>query len=246
MLANAAKTQTAVMDALVLCRDRKTVEMLSPLLESTGSRTEVCGSADLAVEMLARWKFDAMFVDCDEIPEGADVLRALRAAPSSRSAVAFAIVDRAAARTAFQLGATFVLEKPVDSQRTRSALRAAYGLMLLARRRYYRRPISMSATLVRGSGERLLVRTVNLSEGGAGLQIGMPLEVAEGGELLFTLPGCGVEIAARSEVVWCADGRAGLRFLDLGRNGADQLREWIKESFEQEIRVAMKGRAFSC
>lgn len=222
------------METLFLCRDDKTLAVFSPLLQSTGTGTQVCSDPDLAVEMLARWRFDAVILDCDEVPKGLDVLRSLRAAPSNRSTVAFALVDHTPVGFAFRMGATFVLNKPVAKDRARCALQAAFSLMLLRKRRYHRRPISVPATFVRASGGELKVQTVNISEGGACISGTILPAPGEEGTVLFELPGRSTSIVAASEIVWSKEGRAGLCFDSVLNGGLNTLREWINESFQEE------------
>jgi len=223
------------METLLLCRDNKTVATLFPLIQGTGAGAQVCSDADLAVEMLARWRFDAVIVDCDEVPNGLDVLRSVRAAPSNRNAVAFALVNNTSVGTAFRLGATLVLSKPIARDEARSALQAAFSLMLLGRRRYHRRPIEVPAMFTRTLGQELRVHTVNISEGGACISAALVPNVEDRGSFVFELPGRPTPIVATAEVMWSRAGRAGLRFEHVLNGGLHSLQEWISESFKQEL-----------
>lgn len=234
------------METLFLCRDEKTIAAFSPLLQSTGTATQVCSDPDLAVEMLAHWKFDAVIIDCDGIPKGLDVLRALRAAPSNRTAVAFALVNTTTVGTAFQMGASVVLNKPIARDRARSAVHAAFGLMLLGRRRYYRRPIVLPATFRHPSGQAFQAWTVNLSEGGAALRSATLPEAGEHGTLVFQLPEMWGRIEAGVEVVWSQGGQCGVRFVHIQNGGLNSLRDWISASFEQELRRTPTAEVLPC
>lgn len=236
----------AHMETLFLCRDEKTLAAFSPLLHSAGTATQVCSDPELAVEMLARWKFDAVIVDCDEVPKGLDVLRVLRTAPSNKNTVAFALVNDTPVGVAFRMGATFVLNKPVAKDRARCALQAAFSLMLLGRRRYHRRPISVPAAFVHSSGAELKVQTVNISEGGACFSAKDMPEPGDEGTFIFELPGSGAPIIAAVEVVWSKAGRAGLCFRRVLNGGLHALRGFIDESFQEELaRTPMKQFARS-
>ncbi len=234
------------METLFLCRDDRTLAAFSPLLQGAGTETQVCSDSDLAVEMLAHWKFDAVIIDCDGVPKGLDVLRALRAAPSNRTAVAFALVNTTTVGTAFRMGASFVLNKPIIRERARSALQAAYGLMLIGRRRYYRRPIVLPATFRAAHGREFQTWTLNLSEGGAGLQSSSVPAVGEQGTLIFQLPEMLGRIEAGVEVMWSQSGRCGVRFVHIANRALNSLRDWISQSFEQELRQTPAAECLPC
>jgi CheY-like chemotaxis protein len=246
MIPQAATNTGARMETLFLCGDERTVAAFSPLLQSAGTEMHVCSDPDLAVEMLAHWRFDAVIIDCDGVSKGLDVLRVLREAPSNRTAVAFALVATTTATTAFQMGASFVLNKPIVRDRARSALRAAYGLMLLGRRRYYRRPIVLPATFRHSNGQESQLSTINVSEGGAGLQSASLLAVGERGRFAFELPDMRGPIEAEVEVVWSQEGRCGVRFVHIANSTLHSLRNWIRESFEQESNRTGRETAFLC
>jgi len=225
----------ARMETLFFCRDEKALAAFTPVLDSTGTATQVCSDPDLAVEMLARWKFDAVIVDCDDMPKGLHLLQSLRAAPSNRSTVAFALVNHTPVGSAFRMGATFVLNKPVAKERARCALQTAFSLMLLGRRRYHRRPVNVPATFVSASGTELRVQTVNISEGGACISAKTLPAPSQEGTFVFELPGHPAAIVAAVETVWSQGGRAGLSFSHILNGGLHTLRRWVYESFREEL-----------
>lgn len=223
---------TANVETLLLCRDPQALNVLHPLLQSAGTDTQLCSIPDLAVEMLARWRFDAVVVDCDGIEGANDVLRSLRAAPSNRTAIAFALVTgNTTIREAFEMGATFVLDKPLSKERARASLQAAYGLMLYNRRRYHRHPVLLPAVFVPAGGTETEVTILNISEGGAGVDGAWRLQPGQEGRLLFELPGQERGMVAPAQVVWANKGRAGLQFRKLCGATAWQLHRWLAEKF---------------
>jgi len=82
--------------------------------------------------------------------------------------IGFAIVNGVTTvQEAFEMGANFVLDKPLAAERLTRSLRAAQGLMAHERRRYYRHPVATSVHINFGTEtNEHLGTTVNLSEGG--------------------------------------------------------------------------------
>src|SRR5271155_4842776 len=121
--------------SLLLCSDEKIGRVLRRTLGDLDISVEHCASAEVALRKLTRDRFEAIIVDCAG-PGAADVLRSARSAPCNKRAVAVAILDPdAGVRSAFDLGAHFVLYKPVSGERAKSSFRAARALMKKERRR---------------------------------------------------------------------------------------------------------------
>ncbi len=121
--------------ALLLCSDEKIVRVLRRVLGDLDIAVELCANADTALRKLTRQRFEAIIVDCAD--DGAnDVLRSARSAPCNKQAVAVAIVEPIVGlKAVFDVGAHFVLYKPVSSERAKSSFRAARALMKSERRR---------------------------------------------------------------------------------------------------------------
>ena len=121
--------------SLLLCSDEKIVRVLRRVLGDLDIAVELCADADSALRKLTRQRFEAIIVDV--IDDGAsDVLRSARSAPCNKQAVAVAIVEPIIGlKAVFEIGAHFVLYKPVSSERAKSSFRAARALMKSERRR---------------------------------------------------------------------------------------------------------------
>jgi c-di-GMP-binding flagellar brake protein YcgR len=141
-----------------------------------------------------------------------------------------AILDPdAGLRSAFEIGAHFILYKPVTVERSKSSFRAARALMKKERRRNARIsvhiPVEMSS---QESGAHFKVNTTDLGEGG--LAISLPRRSKPRGrwELSFTLPGATTAIKVMAEFAWEGTGtQVGLRFHDASPEVARQLAEWL-------------------
>src|SRR5882724_5597079 len=119
------------------------------------------------MSLLARKKYNALFVDGDDLRDGYDLLSSLRNCPSNKTSIAFAITSgKTGAKTAYDAGATFVLGKPITSVGVSKAMRAASGLILRERHRYLRHPINVSMCMMfYGADLENEVRLINVSEG---------------------------------------------------------------------------------
>lgn len=218
--------------SLVLCSDEKILRVLRRTLGDLDIEVELCPNSEAALRKLTRQRFEAIVVDCSD--SGApEVLRSSRSALWNQRTIAVAIVDSTAGlRSIFDLGAHFVLYKPVSSERARSSFRAARALMKRERRRNFRVPINISVLIQEdSSASTLKVTTIDLSEGG--MAIKLPKRTRRKGrcQIHFTLPGGNSPLALDAEIAWEGSAaQSGLRFLDVPLGAATQLREWLKHN----------------
>jgi len=217
---------------LLFCSDDKIVRVLRRVLSDLEIAVEHCTDSDSAIRKLTRQRFEAVIVDCTDEKVASQVLRSARSAPCNKRAVAVAVVDgQKALRSAFELGAHFVLYKPVSSERSKASFRAARALMKSERRRNTRIPIQIPVTLVAAdeSGQQNTVST-DLSEGGMALQQFRRTKNATRVRVQFTLPGTDSKIDCAGEFAWENAGRqSGVRFVDLSTENRDQLNAWLKQ-----------------
>src|SRR5271166_1091843 len=215
--------------SLLLCSDEKIVRVLRRTLGDLDIGVEHCASAEIAVRQLSRERYEAIIVDCAGAG-AADVLRSARTAPCNKRAVAVAILDPdKGVRSAFDLGAHFVLYKPVSSERAKSSFRVARALMKKERRRNERVGVKIPLEMVSlESGARFKVNTTDLGEGGLALSLPKRSKPAGRWELSLTLPGSAAALKVIAEFAWEGSGtQVGLRFVDLSPEIERQLREWL-------------------
>jgi CheY-like chemotaxis protein len=215
--------------SLLLCSDEKIVRILRRTLGDLEISVEHCAGSEVALRHLTRGRFEAIIVDCAS-PGSAEVLGVVRTSPCNQRAVAVAILDPdTGLRSAFELGANFILYKPVTAERAKSSFRAARALMKKERRRNTRFPIQIPVQMSsRESGARFKVNTTDLGEGG--LAISLPKRSKPQGlwEVTFTLPGSSTELEVNAEFAWEGSGtQVGLRFQDPSPAAVRQLREWL-------------------
>src|SRR5580693_8331514 len=175
------------LQALVLCSDEKTTKVLRRILSDLEIAVEFCGDADSSVRKLTRRRFEAVVVDCNDEDMAAKVLSSVRSAPCNKRAIAVAMIDgQKAVRSAFALGAHFVLYKPITFDRARGSFRAARALMKCERRRNVRVPVEIPVSLVAGA-DRQQITTLDISEGGMAVRVPRLIPPSRGVRIEFTL-----------------------------------------------------------
>jgi c-di-GMP-binding flagellar brake protein YcgR len=218
--------------SLVLCSDEKIVRVLRRTLGDLEIGVELCANAESALRKLTRERFEAIIVDCSD-KGSADVLSSARNALCNKRAVAVAIVDHAMGlRSVFDIGAHFVLYKPVSSERAKSSFRAARALMKRERRRNYRIPIRIPVVLKEVKTDiTLKVTTTDVSEGGMAVSLPKHKRPTGRWQISFTLPGTEAALELPAEFAWEGTAAlAGLRFLDVTPEAARYLQDWLKRN----------------
>ena len=218
--------------SLLLCSDEKIVRVLRRVLGDLEIEVELCPTSDSALRKLTRHRFEAIITDLSD--DGAsEVLRSARSAPCNKQAVAVAIVDPSIGlKAVFDIGAHFVLYKPVSSERAKSSFRAARALMKSERRRNVRVAVQIPVVMRSSeAGANMRVTTIDLSEGG--MAVALPTRRRPTGrwQIAFTLPGASSQLEIHAEFAWEGSReQAGLRFLETSPEATRQLREWLKQN----------------
>jgi c-di-GMP-binding flagellar brake protein YcgR len=218
--------------SLLLCSDEKIVRVLRRVLGDLEIEVDLCPNSDAALRKLTRQRFEGIIVDLTDV--GAiEVLRSARSAPCNKQAVAVAIVEPTIGlKAVFEVGAHFVLYKPVSSERAKSSFRAARALMKSERRRNTRVAVQIPV-IMRSSeaGGNMKVTTVDLSEGGMAVVLPNRRRPSGRWQIAFSLPGTSTQFEISADFAWeGAKEQAGLRFLQTSPDVTRQLREWLKQN----------------
>jgi len=215
------------LQALVLCSDEKIVRVLRRVLSDLEVAVQHCRNAETAIGHLTRKRFEAVIVDCEDAQTAAEVLKSLRLAPGNKRAVAVAIIGgQTGLRAAFEMGAHFVLYKPVSMERAKVSFRAAHSLMKRERRRNLRIPIQIPVRF--GKGQTAM--TIDLSEGGLAVQVSRK-SIQGDLRLSFAIPDSDAVITADAQVAWESNtGQTGVRFVDLPSESRQQLKAWLNRN----------------
>jgi len=203
-----------MLKALLLTRDQEVLRVIRRVLEMVTIDMETVTSTDAARQTISSRKFDAILIDCDDVQSGCEVIKELRRGKSNSKSIVFAITNRVTTvKGAFELGANFVLDKPVSADRAARSLRAAHGLILRERRRYHRHAVNATAHVSYGSQRDVPIPLTNISEGGVALGTSRTSEMTGPVQLRLQLPGLNRVLEAKGEFVWMNDtGRVGIRF----------------------------------
>jgi len=233
---------------LIVSRDDVTSSQISDVLRTHGLSVEHCLDVPAALDRLTRRKFEAVVVDLAFNYQAVVCLQQIRASSSNRTAVTFAITG-GSDETARGLkdGFSFALEKPLTSDSITRTLKAAYGLIIRERRRYFRYPVDVPAVLCRNKAQEVYGRTINISESGIALRMSTALSCGDEGAVEFTLPAPPMQVKAECRVCWCnSDGEAGLAFLFLPLDMASQLQAWLAQKLEQQMPPSVADRFWQC
>lgn len=213
--------------ALLLSSDDKAVRVLRRVLGELEIEVEHCSELDLAIQRLTRQRFETIIADCATAEIASGILKGARTAPANKRALTVAVIDSQSSQLASQLGAHFVLFKPLSLERTRSSFRSVRALMKRERRRHARIPVEFPIDLSAPDGSRLLQTfTVDLAENGVAI-------AREGRKLPpsfhvgLTLPGVGAAVHCTGEIAWESKQNVGIRFRDLAEQSREMLKAWI-------------------
>lgn len=221
--------------ALVVATDNITASMIRRAMNSVGVTPDENVKLEDVLGRARRQRFEAIVLDLT-VAGTRELLGKLRSEPATKSAVLFALVDgKNTMREAFQLGATFVLEKPLALDRTLRCFRAAYGLIVGERRRYYRHRIAVPVAVVRSGGDPVTGYSIDVSTGGMLMELATP--VAEDAQLKiqFGLPEVEDKVGAAAEVIWSKSGKIGIRFTRFSKGSKECLSTWLGRQMEREI-----------
>jgi DNA-binding response OmpR family regulator len=219
------------LESLLVSRDQQVIGVIRLALEKLAVEVEVCRGARSGGEILSSEKFDAVIVDCDDLQGGLDVLRNLRKCASNKNSVTFAVLNgRTTTHEAFEMGARFVLQKPISQINAMRCFSAALGFMMRERRRYFRHPVDMAAAITFGHGQEMKATATNISDGGMAIRFRGKLPKGGVSAVAFTLPASQISMQPKAELAWVdGAGRAGIRFLDIPRSSRQQLEHWLTE-----------------
>ena len=230
----AASHSAPVATALLVSANETTIEQVTDCLRQFAIRVETCVVPSTALHVLNRDHFEVVIVDFELQASAGEVLEQLRRSRSNQTAAAFAITSRSTeTQTAFSAGSNFVLERPLSTESISRSLRAAYGMIMRERRRYFRCPVAIPVQL-RAEGTELQCKSFNLSE--SGMAVSGPLALRSGSQVTvdFTIPESTMNLSTEARICWSdGAGRMGLQFQGLPSEQKLQLGEWLTCRLEE-------------
>jgi len=225
------------LESLLISQDAALLGVLRPTLENIAVDVQVCAAIRPANDLLARSKFDAVIVDCDDLQGGGELLKALRGMQSNARSVAFAVLNgKTSTQEAFQSGANFVLQKPLTPLNATRCFNAAINFMVKERGRYFRHPVEMMVKIILPNGPELNTNATNLSEGGMAIRVVGKLPKEGRAKLQFSLPGSNISLELKGEIAWSdGAGHVGMRFVDVPQSSQYQLDRWLTERLQNKL-----------
>jgi len=233
------------LESLLISRDTALLGVLRPALEKISVNLETCAELKRGNDLLARRKFDAVIVDCDDLLHGFELLKTLRNTQSNSRSVAFAVVNgKTTTQDAFKSGANFVLQKPLTPLHASRCFNAALNFMVRERRRYFRHPVDMPLRLTVAPDQELAATATNLSEGGMAIRLLEKIAKDARTQVRFTLPAANISLDLKAEVAWAdGTGQAGIRFIEVPQSAQYQLEKWLTDRLQNEIPARLQGYA---
>jgi hypothetical protein len=209
------------------------VRVLRRVLSDLEIEVEHCSSADDAIRQITRQRFEAIIVDGTNAEEASNVFRGAKAAPVNKRALGIVLVESPVGlKGGFEMGAHFVLHKPLAVERAKASFRAVRALMKRERRLQLRVAVQIPVECY-GAG-RYKAKTLDLCEGGMAIQfIG---RVAKEHLLRFSLdlPGLDGKLELHGEMAWEGNGdHAGVRFKDATDEDRSVLRQWLNSQLPE-------------
>ena len=216
--------------SLLVCSDEKTVRILRRVLSDLEIAVEHCDAADTAIRKLTRQRFESIIVDCSTPEEASRVLRAAKAAPANNRAIGIVLVDPGLGlKGGFEIGAHFVLHKPLSGERAKASFRAVRALMKRERRRQLRVAVQVSVECrAFGSAVLFKAKTIDLCEGGMAIQFPGPIPKENSLRFSLELPGMDRRFDVEGELAWEGHhAQAGVRFKSISEDQLQTLRQWL-------------------
>jgi DNA-binding response OmpR family regulator len=220
--------------SLLLSSDEKTVRVLRRVLSDLEIDVEHCTAVDEAIRRLTRQRFEAIIADGANVEDAGSLLRGARAAPVNKRALTVVLVEAPVGlKGGFELGAHFVLHKPLAVERAKASFRAVRAMMKRERRLQLRIPVQIPVECFGWGSRRYRAETLDLCEGGMAVQFAERASKENSLRFSFELPGMTAQgmghiVEIHGELAWEGDGaRAGVRFVNATDEQRSALRQWL-------------------
>jgi DNA-binding response OmpR family regulator len=231
------------LDSLLISQDEALLAVLRPALEKISVNLEVCPEQRSGHELMAKRKFDAVIIDCDDLHNGIELLKSLRQTQSNSRSVAFLVVNgKTTTQEAFASGANFVLQKPLTPLHASRCFNAALNFMVRERRRYFRHRLDMPLRISLPHNQEMTAAATNLSEGGMAIRVQGKLPKDSQPQFRFTLPTTNISLELKGQVAWADEaGDVGIRFVEVPQSSQYQLEKWLTDRIQDEMPTQLQG-----
>ncbi len=219
--------------SLLLSSDEKTVRILRRVLGDLEIDVEHCSIPDDAICRITRQRFEAIIADAANLEDAGNLLRAAKAAPVNKRALTVVLVESPVGlKGGFELGAHFVLHKPLAVERAKASFRAVRALMKRERRLQLRVAVQIPVECI-GSGQ-YSAKTTDLCEGGMAIQFSGRVNKENSLHFSLELPGMNQKLEIDGELAWEGyQNRAGVRFTNTTDEQRNLLRQWLNSQLPE-------------
>jgi len=231
------------LECLIVTSDPTLLGHVQASLATHGTSLDLRQDAASAIELISRRHLDGLVIDCDGVPEGAKAIAQVRNSPANKQTLILAVVNgMTSAEAALDLGANFVLSKPIQQTRLRSVLDIAVPKMEREHRRYFRYDVDLPVRFRNSLGPSFTARMKNVSEGGLAIKLVDPVRLEGVVIVEFELPSVEPQtFHAKADVVWSDSFEMGLRFLYIEKHSGVALQAWLN-SLEAQIHFCESAR----
>jgi PilZ domain len=222
--------------ALIVSPDTGAAALFDQLFRDLRVVSQVSTDPGSAFQCFSQAKFEAVTVDLDSILEPVPFVQHLPLCRANRGAVVLAIATNSSARQRASMhGARFVIGRPLVQSQVARVLRAAYGLMLQDRRRYFRLVVDLPISVRTSAGTELCCKSINISSEGMAVRTPSPMQVGETVGIVFSISNPGPMVIAKGTVIWDdKHGQSGLHLSFASSVDKDRIAEWLdSEMFMQ-------------
>ncbi len=221
------------LNSLLLSSDEKTVRILRRVLSDLEIGVEHCSTAEDAIRLISRQRFEAIIVDGANTKDAGNVLLGAKASAVNQRALAIMLVEASTGlKGGFEMGAHFILHKPFAVERAKSSFRAVRALMKRERRLQMR--VAVEIPVACFGAASYTAKTIDLCEGGMAIQFTGRVAMESPLRFSLDLPGMEQSFETEGELAWKGSGgQAGVRFTDVNDKDRDILRQWLQKQLPE-------------
>jgi len=217
------------LECLVVTCDSTLLDQIKSAFRAHAASFDFRQDSASAIEVAARRHFDGFVIDCDDVPGGTEILSHVRNSGSNRHTLIVAVVNASTSvKAALDLGANFVLCKPLQETRVLSVFDIALPKMESEHRRYFRYEMDLPVRLRNHLGQSFIARMKNVSQGGLAIKLVDPAHLKGIVPVEFDIPSIAPQaFHAKADVVWSDSFEMGLRFLHIEKGSGIALQSWL-------------------
>ena len=224
------------LDCLVVTCDPTLLGQIKANFSARGVSLDLRQDSASAVELASRRHWDGLIIDCDDVAGGTEALVNVRSSRSNQETLIIAVLNGSTnTETALDLGANFILCKPIEESRLRGVLDIALPRMEREHRRYFRHDIDLPVRFQNHLGQSFSTAMKNVSENGMAIKLVDPVHLKGVVSVDFDIPSVEPQaFHAKADIVWSDAFAMGLRFLHIEKDCEVALRSWLN-SLEAQL-----------